>query len=103
MKHKKTGSIIQLVRVKTNMPEEEMLRIAHERESQFAALPGLIQKYYVKLGNPGEYGGIYIWDSMESLKAFKESTLAATIAQAYQAVEPPNVEIVDIMFQLRES
>ncbi len=102
MNHKKTGSIMQIVRIKTNMPEEEMLRIAHEREPQFAALPGLLQKYYVKLGNPNEFGGVYIWDSMESLKAFKESTLAATIAKAYQALEPPNVEIVDIMFQLRE-
>ena len=94
--------IMQIVRLKSELSEEELLKIAKERAPQFAALPGLLQKYYVKLGDEGQYGGVYIWDSAQSLKAFKESQLAATIAQAYKAVEPPSVEIVDILFQLRE-
>ncbi|WP_167605317.1 YdhR family protein [Maribellus sediminis] len=92
---------MQIVRLKTKLSEEEMLKIAHEREPQFMAIPGLVQKYYVKMGNPGEFGGIYIWDSRESLTEFRQSELAATIAKAYGAIEPPSVEIVDIMFDLR--
>ena len=48
------------------------------------------------------YGGIYIWDSIESLKKFKGSDLAASIPKAYKVNEPPSVEVVDIMFQLRD-
>ena len=79
-----SGTIMQIVRAKTELPEEEFLRIAKEREPQFEAIPGLIQKYYIKTKTPGEYGGVYIWDSMESLNKYKESDLAATIGKAYK-------------------
>ena len=96
------GAIIQIVRAKTELPEEEFFRIAREREPQFKAIPGLIQKYYIKTKTPGEYGGVYIWDSIESLNKFKVSELAATIGEAYKSIEPPSVEIADILFELRE-
>jgi heme-degrading monooxygenase HmoA len=97
----KKGTIIQIVKAKTNLSEEEFLKRAREREPQFEALPGLIQKYYIKIGS-GEYGGVYIWDSPESLQAFKESELAATIGQSYEVIQAPTIEIADILFQLRE-
>ena len=53
------------------------------------------------MNEEGSYGGIYVWDSTESLKAFKESDLAKSIPQAYEVVEAPNVEIMNILFQLR--
>lgn len=93
---------MQIIRLKTKLSEEELLRRAKEREPQFAAIPGIIQKYYVKLGPEGEYGGVYIWDSVESLQAFKTSELATSIPQAYEITEPPSVEIVNILFQLRD-
>ncbi len=91
-----------IVRIKSKLPDEELIRRARERAPQFAALPGLIQKYYIKLKGTGEFGGVYIWDSVESLKAYRASTLAATIAQAYEAIEPPSIELIDILFPLRE-
>lgn len=96
------GTIMQIVRLKTELSEEELLKVAKERESQFKAISGIVQKYYVKLGGPGEYGGVYIWDSAESLEEFKKSDLAASIPKAYKVVGPPSIEIVDIMFELRE-
>ena len=96
------GSIMLIVKGKTELSEEEFLRVAKERKPQFEAIPGLIQKYYIKTKNPGEFGGVYIWDSMESLKKYKESNLAATIAKAYKLTGPPSTEIIDIMFDLRE-
>jgi heme-degrading monooxygenase HmoA len=96
------GTIIQIVKARTELTEEEFFRIAKEREPQFKSIPGLIQKYYIKTKTPGEYGGVYIWDSMESLNKFKESDLAATIGEAYRTIEPPSVEIADILFELRE-
>ena len=94
--------ILQFIRLKSNLPEEELLRRAKEREPQFKAIPGLLQKYYVKTGTPGQYGGVYVWDSQESLQSFRQSDLAASIPEAYEIVEAPNIEILDILFQLRD-
>ena len=82
--------IIQVLKLKSNLPEEELLRRAKEREPQFKAIPGLLQKYYVKIGESGQYGGVYIWDSPESLKAYRESDLAKSIPMAYEIKEAPN-------------
>ena len=93
--------ILQIIKLKSNLPEEALLKKARERESQFKAIPGLLQKYYVKTDQPGQYGGIYVWDSAASLQAFRASDLAKSIPEAYEIVDPPNIEIMDILFQLR--
>ena len=46
--------------------------------------------------------GVYLWDSAESLAAFRESDLAKTIPDAYRVVEPPAVEVGDVLFPLRD-
>lgn len=94
--------ILQFIKLKSNLPEEQLLNKARERAPQFQAIPGLIQKYYVKTDQPGQYGGIYVWDSPESLQSFRGSDLAKSIPEAYQIVEAPDVEIMKILFQLRE-
>lgn len=93
--------ILQVIKLKSNLPEEELLKKAREREPQFKEIPGLIQKYYVKTGQSGQYGGIYIWDSPEALQSYRESDLAKSIPEAYEIIEAPNIEIMDILFQLR--
>ena len=93
--------ILQFIKLKSRLPEEDLLNKAHERKPEFEAIPGLLQKYYVKINEEGHYGGIYVWDSKESLITFKESDLAKSIPQAYEVVETPNVEIMNILFQLR--
>jgi hypothetical protein len=93
--------IIQFIKLKSALPEEELLSKANERKPQFEAIPGLVQKYYVKLEQPGVFGGIYVWDSMESLQSFRATELAKSIPEAYQVIEAPNIEIMDILFQLR--
>ena len=93
--------ILQFVKLKSKLPEEEILNRANERKPEFEAIAGLLQKYYVKINDEGNYGGIYVWDSKESLMAFKESDLAKSIPQAYEVIETPNIEIMKIMFQLR--
>ncbi|MDX1472173.1 MAG: YdhR family protein [Flavobacteriaceae bacterium] len=94
--------VIQIIKLKSNLQEQELINRAKEREPRFKAIPGLIQKYYTKLGKPGHYAGIYVWDSKESLKSYRDSDLAASIPSAYGLTEAPNIEILDVMFQLRE-
>jgi heme-degrading monooxygenase HmoA len=93
--------ILQIIKLKSNLPEEELLIKAKEREPQFKNIPGLLQKYYVKTDQPGQYGGIYIWESQESLNAYRASDLAKSIPEAYEIVEAPNIEMMDIIFQLK--
>lgn len=93
---------MQVIKLKSTLPEEELVRRAKERKPQFEATAGLIQKYYVKRNHPGEYAGIYIWESKEAMAAYKGSELAAGIPAAYEISEPPSIEIMEMMFQLRD-
>lgn len=94
--------IIQIVKLTTTLSEDELLATANERAEQYRAVPGLLQKYYIKLKQPDHYGGILVWDSRESLASFRGSELSATIPVAYKVAEPPNIEILDVLFQLQE-
>ncbi len=93
--------ILQFIKLKTNLPEEELLRRAREREPKFQIIPGLVQKYYVKMKEPAQYGGIYLWESEQAMQDFRISDLAKSIPGAYEIIEAPEVEIMDILFQLR--
>jgi len=93
--------ILQIIKLKSNLPEDELLSKAKERKSSFKAIPGLLQKYYVKTTTAGEYGGVYIWDSIESQQKYLASELAKGIPAAYAIKEAPQVEVMDIIFQLK--
>ena len=93
--------IVQFVKFKSGLSDPEALQTMEERAPQFRALPGLVQKYYVRESETGEYAGIYLWDSEESLREFRESELARTIPIAYKAVGKPRVEILELVLALR--
>ena len=93
--------ILQIIKLKSDLPEEELMKRAKERESNFKSISGLLQKYYIKTNNDGEYGGIYVWDSLTSLQSYQESELAKSIPSAYAIKEVPDVEIMDVIFKLR--
>lgn len=42
MEEQKKGTIMQIVKLKTELSEEELLEVAKEREPQFKAIPGII-------------------------------------------------------------
>ena len=93
--------IIQIIKLKSSLHEDEVIRIAEERAAEFRKVPGLMQKYYVISDEHHTYAGIYIWDSRDSMMAFRETELAATIPKAYKVLEPPNIQVLDGVFQLR--
>ncbi len=95
-------AILQVVKIKSGLSEEDLLKTAKERAEKFRELPGLLQKYYVRLGAEGEYGGYYFWESREAMMNFRESDLPKTMPEAYKLTEPPSVEVYEVMFQLRE-
>ena len=93
--------ILQVIKLKSRLPEEELLKRAKERKPRFESIPGLVQKYYARTSEEGQYAGIYLWDSPASLQAFRESDLAKSIPEAYEISEAPNIEILQVLFELR--
>ena len=49
-----------------------------------------------------DYAGVYIWDSVESMMRFRSSDLAASIPAAYRVTKPPEIEIHEVVFTLRQ-
>lgn len=94
--------VVQAITIKSGLSETDLIQTAEERAARFRELPGLLQKYYIRLDEPGTYGGIYIWESKKSMMAYQQSDLAATIPAAYKIKEKPKVQISDLLFQLRE-
>lgn len=97
-----SGVVVQSIKIKSSLSEDQLIEIAQDRAHQFRKVPGLIQKYYVRHSEPGYYGGIYLWDSKASLQAFMKTELAATMSKAYKIVDAPRVEISGTLFKLRE-
>ncbi len=93
--------VIEFVKFKSGLSDEQVRRVMEERAPQYRAIAGLVQKYYVRDPQTGEFGGIYLWDSEESRRAFRESELARTISSAYQSVGPAHVETLEVLFPLR--
>lgn len=93
---------IQIIKFESALTEDEVLELAQERTENFRALPGLLQKYYVKFDKPNNYGGVYIWDSKESMESFSGSALAESIPAAYKVVGTPTIDVSEGLFQLRD-
>ena len=93
--------IVQIVKFETSLPEEELVAVAKSRLDDYRATPGLIEKFYCKCPGSNIYGGVLIWDSMDSIKAFSETELSKTIGEAYKVVGQPESKVLDSMFELR--
>jgi heme-degrading monooxygenase HmoA len=94
--------IVQIVRYKSGLTHEEVAERFSARSDAYRAVPGLLQKYYVHFNSTDEHGGIYVWDSPESLEHWRETQLAGTLEETYQVSQPPSVENADVMLVLHE-
>jgi len=93
--------VIQVVTFKTALPDVEVRQLFERRAPQYRALPGLMQKYYVYEKQTGAYGGIYVWNAEESLRAFRESELAHSIPTAYHVIGQSRAETFEVALALR--
>ena len=94
--------IIQIIRYKSGLSHDEVNERFIERSDRYRKVPGLMQKYYVKFTETGEYGGIYVWDSPESLDAWRAGNLSGTLTEAYQIEGEPGRELAEVMLVLHE-
>jgi hypothetical protein len=93
--------VLWLVRFKSSLAPDEVERRYKERLPEYRAVPGLLQKYYLHDSSSGEWGGLYLWDSQESLDAYLASDLRRSIAETYQLVGTPRAEVVSVIDTLR--
>lgn len=96
-------TLVLLVRLRSSLPRDEVLRVMEERMPEFRAIEGLQQKYYLEDPQSGEYAGLYLWRSPGDLAAYKESELRASIAAAYGAEGEPRIEVYSVLAPLRDT
>ena len=94
-------SLILLVKFKSRLSFEEVVKVVDSRADEFRVLKGLQQKYYLQDIATQEYAGLYLWESREDFLAYRDSELRATIAKAYQTDGEPRIEMFDVIRPLR--
>ena len=93
--------VIQFVKLRSRLPGEEVQRRMEERLPQFRQVPGLLQKYFCRESATGDYAGVYLWDSEESLRRYRQSDLARSTPAAYRVEGQPRIEVFEVLFPLR--
>lgn len=76
---------ILFVRVKSDLDPKELERRLIERRPRFHEVPGLVQKIYGRDNATGDVCGIYFFENQAALAEFRETELAKTIPDAYEA------------------
>ena len=71
------------------------------RADAYMAVPGLVEKIYLRFRETGEFGAVYVWESQEALERFRESELARTIAEVYEVEGKPRTELADVALVVR--
>lgn len=94
--------IVQIVRFKTELSFDDVLKKSNERADRYRATKGLLQKYYLKYQSHDEYGAVYLWESEDDMKNFLASDLARTIPEAYQVQGKADIQMGEVAMVLRE-
>jgi heme-degrading monooxygenase HmoA len=93
--------IVQIVRFKSGLSDEQVLAMYESRAPRYRALKGLAQKYYLRFPETGEHGAVYLWESEAALQEFRESELGRTISTAYQVQGASDVRMAEVVMTLR--
>jgi len=93
-------SVVLFVRIQSDLEFDELERRVLERKPSFLEVPGLIQKIYGRDPETGDCCGIYFFESREALASFRETELAKTIPDAYEATDVRR-EVFEILYPLR--
>lgn len=94
------NGVIQIVKFKSSLKKEEVLKKYEERAFRFREVPGLEQKYYVEYED-GRFGAVYIWADRESYDAYQATKLKGSIADAYAVIGEVSTEFATRLMDLR--
>ena len=95
--------IVSLVRFKSGLSDDAVQATFEKRANLYRAVPGLVEKIYVRFRDSGEFGAVYVWDSEEALISFRGTELARTIPEVYEVEEGVEAELADVCLVVRPS
>ena len=93
-------SAVLFVRIKSSLEFEELERRLLERKPGFLEVPGLVQKIFGHDPASGDLCGIYFFESSEALDAYRDTELAKSIPDAYEATDVRR-EVFEELYRLR--
>ncbi len=93
-------SFVLFVRIKSDLEFEELERRLIERKPSFLKVPGLVQKIFGHDPASGDICGIYFFESQEALAAYRDTRLAKSIPDAYEATDVRR-EVFEVLYSLR--
>jgi hypothetical protein len=94
--------IVNIVRFKSGLTDDEVLAASRDRAPRYRALEGLVQKYYLRFPDTGEHGAVYLWESPEAMEEFRASDLGRTISTAFKVQGAPSIEKAELVMTLRQ-
>lgn len=89
-------SVVLFVRIKSNLEPAELERRINKRRARFLKVPGLVQKVFGRDPANGDICGIYFFENEKSLSDYRDSKLAKSIPDAYEAIEVRR-EVFDVL------
>ena len=91
--------VIHIVRFRSGLSDERIAELFDARAPEYLAVPGLLQKYYLRFRS-GEHGGVYVWESEAVMEDFMAGRLAGSICDVYR-VEESVKDVADVVLVLR--
>jgi len=92
---------ILVVKFHSGLDDSEVHKLLHQRLPSVLLVPGLLQKYYAREASTGDYVGVHVFDSRESLVEYRHSELSRSLPAAYATSQQPRVETFEVLFPLR--
>jgi Putative mono-oxygenase ydhR len=92
---------VLVVKFHSSLADHQVRELLHRRVPSVAAAPGLLQKYYTREASTGDYVGVHLFDSKDSLERYRDSELSRSLPLVYQSTAQPRVEVFEVLFQLR--
>ena len=88
-----TAKVMMVVKFRSRLSADEIERRYKARIPEFRQVSGLVQKYYIYDESSGEWGGIYLWDSEESVERYLASDLRKSIPSTYEVEEMSQITL----------
>jgi len=92
---------ILIVKFRSELAQYEVQQLLQQRLPAVSAAPGLLQKYYTREASTGDYVGVHVFDSEESLRCYSNCELSQSLPLVYRTTAQPRVEVLQVLFQLR--
>lgn len=93
--------VVSIVRFRSRLSEDAVQAMYEQRADGYRAVPGLLEKIYLRFRETGEFGAVYVWESEEAIARFRESELARTIAEMYEVEGKPHTELAEVALVVR--